>query len=131
MKSSIVLNSILLVFAVLGIMSILLRYKESFLSPGMYPSSDEQGILAGEYQMQPNPGLSSYNSTTAWELYPSYAVGSYAQITNNKKYWESPCNGLSTPPDMCGGIYQQKTVTAPTQSPPESDCRRVNYYCYD
>ena len=112
-------------------MSILLRYKEGFLSPGMYPSSDDQGVLVGEYQMQPNPGLSDYNSTTAWKLYPSNAVGSYAQTTNNKRYWESPCNGLSTPPDMCGGIYQPQAVTVPTQAQPESGCHRVNYYCYD
>jgi hypothetical protein len=129
MKSHMGLNILLCVLSVLGIMFILMNYKEGFLSPGIYPLADDKGLLVGEYKMKENPGLSNYNGATAWSLYPSYAVGSYAQVTNNKKYWPSPCNGYTTPPDMCGGLYQQNKHVETRQAPPQDCCTRVNYYC--
>ena len=129
MGSHMGLNIILCILAVLGIVFIVSNYKETFLSPGVYPVSDDKGLLIGEYKMKKHPGLSNYNASEAWQLYPSYAVGSYAQRTNNKKYWPSPCNGYTTPPDMCGGLYQIKNTTEHTQAPPRSCCQRVNYYC--
>ena len=129
MKSHMGLNIILCILAVLGIVFIVSNYKETFLSPGVYPISDDKGLLLGEYKMKKHPGLSNYNASEAWQLYPSYAVGSYAQITNNKKYWPSPCNGYTTPPDMCGGLYKVKNTAEHTQAPPRSCCQRVNYYC--
>ena len=129
MKSHMGLNVILCVLAVLGIMCILMKYKEGFISSGIYPLSEDKGLLYGEYKMKDQPGLSNYNASTAWSLYPSYAVGSYAQVTNNKKYWETPCNGYTIPADMCGGLYKTKLHTDSTQPPPRSCCQRVNYYC--
>ena len=129
MKSHMGLNILLCVLAVLGIMCILMKYKEGFISSGIYPLSEDKGLLYGEYKMKEHPGLSDYSAATAWSLYPSYAVGSYAQITNNKKYWPTPCNGYTTPPDMCGGLYKPQNHIETTQAPPRPCCRRVNYYC--
>lgn len=129
MKSHMGLNILLCILAVLGIMLILANNKETFLSPGIYPVTVDKGLLIGEYKMKKNPGLSNYSAATAWSLYPSYALGSYSQVTNNKRYWPSPCNGYTTPPDMCGGLYQQKDVVETRQAPPRECCHRVNYYC--
>ena len=55
--------------------------KEGFhnLTPGIYPMSDTKGLLYPTYQMKNNPGLSDLDMQRAYKLYPSYAVGSYAQ----------------------------------------------------
>ena len=129
MKSHKGLNILLCILSVLGIMFILTNNKEGFLSPAAYPISDDKGLLVGEYKMKKNPGLSKYSAATAWSLYPSYAVGSYSQVTNNKKYWPSPCNGYTTPPDMCGGLYQPRHDFVTRQATPRECCQRVNYYC--
>ena len=65
----------------------------------------------------------------AYKLYPTFAVGSYAQITNNKRYWDSPCNGLTMPSDMCGGLYKLKHCDHAPVVPPKEHCNRINYYC--
>ncbi len=135
MKKDIILKGVIAVLAILGIMFILNKKKEGFhnLTPGIYPMSDTKGLLYPTYQMKNNPGLSDLDMQRAYKLYPSYAVGSYAQITNNKRYWETPCNGLSTPPDFCGGLYKPRHCDHPPVVPPpklgDESCNRVNYYC--
>jgi len=123
------LNYVLFGMAILGILVILGGYKETFLSPGIYPESDTKGLLFGDYKMKKNPGLSDMSASTAWKLYPSYAVGSYEQTTNNKRYWPTPCNGWTTPSDMCGGLYQKKSFDIEAPKSPPWGCLRVNYYC--
>lgn len=135
MKKDIILKGVIAVLAILGIMFILNKKKEGFhnLTPGIYPMSDTKGLLYPTYQMKNNPGLSDLDMQRAYKLYPSYAVGSYAQITNNKRYWETPCNGLTTPPDFCGGLYKPRHCDHPPVVPPpklgDKSCNRVNYYC--
>jgi len=133
MKKDYCLKVIISVLAILGIFIIINNKKEGFmnLAPGMYPSSDTKGLLYPSYKMKNNPGLSNLDMEKAYKLYPTYAVGSYAQITNNKRYWESPCNSLTTPTDMCGGLYELRHCDhAPVLPPPAlGNCNRVNYYC--
>ena len=125
-----VLQGLLVVAAVLGVLYIWSKRQEPFSGVGLYPESEDQGLLAPTYKMKKNPGLSNYSAENAWKLYPSYTVGSYKQITNNKRYWDSPCNGYSTPADMCGGLYEKKNITIPKKLPaPSKNCLRVNYYC--
>jgi len=40
-----------------------------------------------------------------WFHEPVYALGSYAQVTNNVRYPSSPDNGSCTPPSFCGSFY--------------------------
>jgi len=129
MNKGLCLKTILFVLAILGIYLILKKSKEGFLTPGIYPESDTKGLLYPGYAMQNNPGLSDLDMQKAYTLYPTYAVGSYAQITNNKRYWDSPCNGLTTPPDMCGGLYKKRHCDHPPIVPPREHCNRVNYFC--
>ena len=85
MKKDLCLKAVIAVLAILGIMLILNKKKEAFhnLTPGIYPESDTKGLLYPAYQMKNNPGLSDLDMQKAYKLYPSYAVGSYAQVTNN------------------------------------------------
>lgn len=141
MKSNNMLNFFLLIIGFLGIMFIVLKNKkESFMSksiyfsknvnPGNYPVSVTKGILYGDYKQKKNKsGLSNYNSNSGLVLFPDVALGSYKQETNNKRYWETPCNGSSIPPSFCGGLYEKKIHTETFPAPPKSNCLRVNYYC--
>ena len=131
MKKDLCLKAVIAVLAILGIMLILNKKKEAFhnLTPGIYPESDTKGLLYPTYQMKNNPGLSDLDMQKAYKLYPSYAVGSYAQVTNNKRYWSSPCNGLTMPSDMCGGLYKPRHCDHPPVVPPSEHCNRVNYFC--
>ena len=128
----ILLNAILIGLAILGILYILSGYKETFLSPGIYPQADEKGLL-NQYTMRSQPGLSDMTYESESALFPTSPVGSYAQVTNNKRYWSQPCNGTMAPANFCNSLYNEKT---PTISPPP--CRpglscssgdRVNFYC--
>ena len=123
-----ILNLFLTGLAILGILYILSGYKETFLSPGIYPQSDMQGIL-NQYQMRSKPELSSMTYAKESLLYPISPVGSYKQTTNNKRYWSSPCNGLTTPPDMCGGLYKPRHCDHAPVVPPSKHCNRVNFFC--
>jgi hypothetical protein len=127
-----ILNVILAGLAISGILYILDGYKETFLSPGVYPQSDEKGIL-NQYTMRSKPELSDATYSSEWLLYPTSPVGSYSQVTNNKRYWEQPCNGLMAPANFCNSLYKKKKITAPTATcRPGLSCpgaERVNFYC--
>ena len=127
-----ILNGFLSILAILGILYILSGYKETFLSPGMYPISEDRGLL-DSWKMQSHPGLSNFSYGNSYKLYPMTPEGSYAQVTNNKRYWSSPCNATSSPADMCGGMYVPRDPSIPAQPcRPNLDCNqgsRVNFYC--
>ena len=141
MKSNTSLNFVLFVFGILGIFYIILNSnkKETFLSrsihfsnnvnPGEYPDTVTKGLLYCDYPEKKNPGLSNYNARSALTLSPNDTVGNYNQVTNNKRYWETPCEGSSIPSNFCGGIYNKKKQEETFPAPPKSNCLRVNYYC--
>ena len=97
------LNAILIGLAILGILYILSGYKETFLSPGIYPQADEKGLL-NQYTMRSQPGLSDMTYESESALFPTSPVGSYAQVTNNKRYWSQPCNGTMAPANFCNSL---------------------------
>ena len=129
----------LLLLIILGVLYILYARYEGFLSGGAFPVSLDGGLLAppnGKYNMQAkgrcSPGLSKETYKTEWKLYPYTPLSSYAQVTNNKRYWSIPTNGTSTPPEISGGLYRKKRIKrlSPLKPPQSSYIQdvRVNYY---
>jgi len=126
-------------FIILGVLYILSKRQEGFLSPMPFPSTMGNAILSpqnGYYPLIPKgkckPGVSDESYSKEWKEYPYTPMASYAQVTNNKEYWSNPNNGTSTPPDINRGLYGKKKVVnpPPTPMPPNNPQRgvRVNYY---
>ena len=94
------LNSLLFLGAILAIALVLSGYKETFeLMPDKYPSNV---LLYDSYPVNQNPGLSNNGASQQYLLDPDEYAGGYQQATNNRKYWETPCDGSSFPPTICG-----------------------------
>ena len=137
------LKIVLFLLGILGVWIVLNRKTEGFTNItdgkfpkslknefGLFPQSLQTTLLHPGYKMKNNPQISCLNMEEAHKLYPTFAVGSYEQRTNNKKCWTAPCNGLTTPPDMCGGLYEKKQCKDELSLlPPIENCRRVNYFC--
>ena len=95
------------------------------------------------YKMQAkgrcSPGLSKETYTRLnGNLYPYTPLSSYAQVTNNKRYWSIPTNGTSTPPEISGKLYQKRIKRSSDHLQTPKSLRiihpgevRVNYYIAD
>ena len=100
---------------------------------GVYPSSEEDVLVQDTYPITGDGYISNNSASTIWQDYPVFPVGSYAQITNNIRYPDSPDNGRCMPASMCGALYKDKEIgnNYVTPPPPAPDCEgetRVNYY---
>ena len=123
-------NGVLFLGAVLAIILLLGGHKENFqLRAGNYPSSLNKALLADIYKVNPNPGLSKNTLKTQYLLDPDEFAGGYCQATNNKRYWDSPCDGTASPPNICGGLYEKTNITGEKVCRPGFDCPRVGFYC--
>ena len=94
------------------------------LSPGPFPSAS---LLPNGKR---HGGLSNLTSRDLKPYYPVFDHG-YGQYTNNVRYWATPNNGKCTPPEFCGGLYNNQSIhIAPVPRPLSlhSDVRRVNFY---
>lgn len=105
--------------------------KMTNLSPSLFPLKNG-GVLL-DFPLQQNPSHLSNND--AYKVYEKYykaytvPMGSYAQITNNQmlKDMNSPCDGTTTPIDMCGGLYKK----TPIQQECFRKCDGVRVNLYD
>jgi len=124
------LNISLFLLAILGITYIIGGYTEAFISGGNYPHSQDNPLLSNDYPVKSKPELSDYTSEKLSKEQPRTPMSSYAQETNNFKYWQNPNNGLCSPGDFCNSIYNnKKTTTIPSVYPPtDNGGIRVNYY---
>lgn len=103
------------------------------LSPGPFPSASTYPILHNDIPVKRPGGLSNLTSRDLKPYYPVFDHG-YGQYTNNVRYWATPNNGKCTPPEFCGGLYNNQSIhTAPVPRPLSlhSDVRRVNFYGSD
>jgi hypothetical protein len=104
------------------------------INHGDYPKSEEYPILSPGYTYTGNKQLSDVTYADIWQDYPAYPVGSYAQMTNNLKYWKSPDNGLCVRANFCDTLYKDKEVPSNIISAlgpapvPNKGQVRVNYY---
>jgi hypothetical protein len=112
--------------------------RENFIShllqPGTFPESVSKPILYGDYPLQNGVlGLSELNSKSLSAFYPVFP-SSYLQRTNNVRYWATPNDGTCSPANMCGMLYDNKTLNIPKfprMVPFSSKDTRVNMYAFD
>ena len=113
--------------SILAIALVLSGYKESFeLMPDKFPSNV---LLYNSYPVKQNPGLSDNGFYQQYLLDPDEYAGGYQQATNNRKYWETPCDGSSFPPTICNGLYGKKNIKTDKVCQPGFDCRRIGFFC--
>jgi len=134
MKSNIYINIILAGLIILGILYVIGGYKEGFHTrEACGQNLLSRPLLAppfGDYKQTDNKcALSNYNHESTLSLAAKSNLADYSQVTNNKRYWSTPCNGAIMLPEMCGGLYKRKKIIAPAQvSPPNDTGVRVNYF---
>ena len=122
------LLSLLMIFLIIGIIAPMFMSTVEGLTPGNYPVSVTKPLLYDSYNVKKHPGVSMNGNEQNYKDFPLYPADHLG--TNNKRYWETPNNGMCTPPDMCGGIYKKTDINIPKDpSPPNwNQVPRVNYY---
>lgn len=101
---------------------------------GGYPSAQTQVLVQDTYPSLGKNQISNDTSNDIWQNYPTFELGSYAQITNNIRYPKNPDIGRCTPASMCGALYHQKDLgsNVVTPLPPVlSPGTRVGYFTTD
>ena len=78
------------------------------LNPAKFPN---KLLLADMYNVKPDPGLSGNDAHNQYLLNPNEFACGYNQASNNKKNWDTPCDGTAYPPSICGGLYKKKHFT--------------------
>jgi hypothetical protein len=76
--------------------------------------------------------VSTKPPNSAWWKYPIFKVGSYAQITNNLRYFRNPDIGSCTPSDFCDSMYEdirnKSNYITPLPPVDDSTGTRVGYF---
>ena len=102
---------------------------------GNFPESQSTVLVQDTYPAIGKNELSNENSSDMWWHYPTFKLGSYAQITNNIRYPNNPDEGTCMPGSMCGALYHEKKTgnNVVKQLPPvnPSAGTRVGYFTTD
>jgi hypothetical protein len=110
------------------------NFISNLLQPGVFPESVSKPILYGDYPLQKGVlGLSDLNIKSLSAYYPVFP-SSYLQRTNNVRYWATPNDGMCSPANMCGTLYDNKMLNIPKfprMVPFSSKQTRVNMYAFD
>ena len=127
------LQYILFGVAILGIYYVYCGYTESFVSmvAGAFPTSQDNPILEGDYPVKKDPVLSKETYSQMSSNQPITPMSSYEQTTNNFRFWKTPNNGMCSPADFCGALYNKKNILIPNVPKPNDASTRVNYYNID
>lgn len=92
----------------------------------------EDLLLKDTYPLKEIIGVSKDTADKIWWHYPTFEVGSYAQITNNIRYPNNPDVGRCTATEFCGSIYdehQKKSNYINPLPPINPECgTRVGYF---
>ena len=100
-------------------------------TPGTYPTAVDGAILDDFPRIGRN-SVSNESASTNWWHYPTFALPSFAQITNNLRFFKNPDIGTCVRPEMCGALYHSKR-NAPNEVTPlppaqEGEGARVGYF---
>lgn len=102
---------------------------------GSVPDSQTKVLVQETYPPIGKNEISNDNASDIWWHYPTFKLGSYAQITNNIRYPNNPDIGSCTPASMCGALYHDKflgTNYVNPLPPINPDCgTRVGYFTTD
>ena len=77
---------------------------------GGFPSAQTDLLVQDFYPRINRYGISNNNSSDIWWHFPTFKLGSYAQITNNIRYPNNPDEGTCMPASMCGALYHEKQL---------------------
>ena len=77
-------------------------------SMGDYPGATTNALVQDIYPITGRNGITENQASDIWWHYPTFKLGSYAQITNNLKYSDNPDIGNCMPASMCGSLYKEK-----------------------
>jgi len=76
--------------------------------------------------------VSSNSYNDIWWYYPIFKLGSYAQLTNNLKYFKNPDDGECIRAEFCGALYKDSklgsNIIKPLPPVPETPGIRIGYY---
>ena len=101
-------------------------------SMGDYPGATTNALVQDIYPITGRNGITENQASDIWWHYPTFKLGSYAQITNNIRYSNNPDIGNCMPASMCGALYKEKQLHSnySTMLPPVNDnCgTRVGYF---
>ena len=102
---------------------------------GRYLFPQSYVLVEDTYPVTGSRNISNNEANDIWWHWPTFKVGSYAQITNNIKYPNNPDVGQCMPSSFCGALYKEKqTHTNYTHvlPPVNSGCKtRVGYFATD
>jgi len=101
-------------------------------SAGDYPGATTNALVQDIYPITGKNGITENQASNIWWHYPTFKLGSYAQITNNIRYSYNPDIGNCMPASMCGALYKDKYLHTNyiTPLPPvNNNCgTRVGYF---
>lgn len=70
--------------------------------------TDTDILIKNLYDVKSDINITNNGSYKVWRHYPIFKLGSYAQITNNLRYYDNPDIGNCSPTEFCGSIYENK-----------------------
>ena len=101
-------------------------------SMGDYPGATTNALVQDIYPITGRNGITENQASNIWWHYPTFKLGSYAQITNNIRYSNNPDIGNCMPASMCGSLYKDKYLKSNyiTPLPPvNNNCgTRIGYF---
>jgi hypothetical protein len=102
---------------------------------GNFPDTQTKVLVQNTYPPIGKNQISDNTANDIWWHYPIFKLGSYAQITNNIRYPDSPDEGTCMPASMCGALYYNKKTGdnyIKPLPPVDTDCgTRVGYFTSD
>jgi hypothetical protein len=75
---------------------------------GDFPGASTNALVQDTYPITGRNGITDNQASDIWWHYPTFKLGSYAQITNNIRYSNNPDIGNCMPASMCGSLYKEK-----------------------
>lgn len=131
-NSFVVLGTIIIVSYGVSYLIALNSYENfTSLSPGGYPCTQDTLPLEGWYKKKAGANVSDMSMEEQYKRYPVYPAKS--SKNNNQKYWDQPDNGKCSPPDMCGNVYESRSmpiINSPNPLPFSTE-NRVNFFKSD